>query len=80
MINLFGMKPTKTESRKTRIKTATLGFLGASATAAVATVPAYAQTTSGTMDMTPLVSVIVAIIPVFIMIALLDKLLGKFSR
>ena len=79
MIDLFGVKP-KTESRKTRIKAVTLGFLGASATSAVATLPAYAQSTTSTMDMTPLVSVIVAIIPVFIMIALLDKLLGKFSR
>lgn len=41
--------------------------------------PAYAQTTtSSTMDMTPLITVIVSIIPVFIMIALLDKLMGKF--
>ncbi len=39
---------------------------------------AYAQTSTQTFDMTPLVSVIIAIIPAFIVIALLDKLLGKF--
>lgn len=39
----------------------------------------YAQTNSQTFDMTPLVSVIIAIIPAFIVIALLDKLIGKFK-
>jgi hypothetical protein len=57
-----------------------LATLGVIATSYAVPVPAYAQTSTSTMDMTPLVSVIVAIIPVFIMIALLDKLMGKFSK
>jgi len=59
---------------------AMMGFLAAlgAVAAYLMPAPAYAQTSMGTMDMTPLVSVIVAIIPVFIMIALLDKLMGKF--
>lgn len=70
------------KSKKRAKQAATIGFfvaLGAIA-AYLVPVPAYAQTSTGTMDMTPLVSVIVAIIPVFIMIALLDKLMGKFSK
>ncbi|AIF83862.1 hypothetical protein NTE_01801 [Candidatus Nitrososphaera evergladensis SR1] len=43
--------------------------------------PAYAQTTTSapTMDMTPLIAVIVGIIPLFIVLSLLDKLGGKFK-
>lgn len=70
----------KLASQKKRA--ALMGFfaaLGAIA-AYIIPAPAYAQTSTSTMDMTPLVSVIVAIIPVFIMIALLDKLMGKFSK
>jgi NhaP-type Na+/H+ or K+/H+ antiporter len=62
--------------------TAMIGFFAAigAIAAYLMPAPAYAQTSTSTMDMTPLVSVIVAIIPVFIMIALLDKLMGKFSK
>ncbi len=38
---------------------------------------AYAQGTTQTFDMSPLMAVIIAIIPVFIVLTLLDKLLGK---
>lgn len=42
--------------------------------------PAYAQTTTtGTMDMTPLLGVIIGIIPVFIVISLMDKIMGRFG-
>jgi len=37
---------------------------------------AYAQTNQ-TFDMSPLMAVIIAIIPVFIVLTLLDKLLGR---
>lgn len=45
------------------------------------TAPAYAQTTTSTpsMDMTPLLGVIIGIIPVFIVISLMDKIMGKFG-
>jgi NhaP-type Na+/H+ or K+/H+ antiporter len=68
-----------TKPNKQTKRAAIMGFLAAlgAVAAYLMPTPAYAQTT-GTMDMTPLVSVIVAIIPVFIMIALLDKLMGKF--
>jgi hypothetical protein len=39
---------------------------------------AYAQTSNmQTFDMSPLMAVIIAIIPVFIVLTLLDKLLGR---
>ncbi|GIU71688.1 MAG: hypothetical protein KatS3mg003_1167 [Candidatus Nitrosocaldaceae archaeon] len=40
---------------------------------------AFAQTSSTNFDMTPIVSVIIAVIPAFIVIALLDKLLGRLK-
>jgi len=43
----------------------------------VPVVPAYAQTTTQTFDMSPLMAIIIAIIPVFIVLTLLDKLLGR---
>lgn len=72
-------KPTG-QTRARQARTAMMGFLATLGIIAATSGPAYAQTSTGTMDMTPLVSVIVAIIPVFIMIALLDKLMGKFSK
>jgi len=72
-------KPTS-QTRIKRARTAMMGFLATLGVIAATSGPAYAQSTTGTMDMTPLVSVIVAIIPVFIMIALLDKMMGKFSK
>jgi hypothetical protein len=71
-----------TKPTSQRKQAAVIGFLATLGVIAITglSTPAYAQTTTGTMDMTPLVSVIVAIIPVFIMIALLDKLMGKFSK
>lgn len=71
-----------TKLRSQRKHAIVMGFLAALGTIATVglSTPAYAQTSTSTMDMTPLVSVIVAIIPVFIMIALLDKLMGKFSK
>lgn len=71
---------TKSQTRIRQAQSAMMGFLATLGIIAATSGPAYAQTSSGTMDMTPLVSVIVAIIPVFIMIALLDKLMGKFSK
>jgi hypothetical protein len=72
-------KPTS-QRRKHATMIGFLTALGAIAASHFMPAPAYAQTSTSTMDMTPLVSVIVAIIPVFIMIALLDKLMGKFSK
>jgi len=42
---------------------------------------AYAQTSNmQTIDMSPLMWVIISIIPVFIVLTLLDKLLGRVRR
>jgi hypothetical protein len=74
------MATKPTSQRKHAAMIGFLAALGVIAASQFMPAPAYAQTSTSTMDMTPLVSVIVAIIPVFIMIALLDKLMGKFSK